>query len=57
VVLSDAGSDHPAVFDGGWVYSERITDIADSGTHQKANPALAALRTAFPRVAGWAATD
>jgi hypothetical protein len=57
VVLSDPGSDHPAVFDGGWVWSERITDIADVGDHQEANPAIADLRTAFPRIAGWAATD
>lgn len=51
VVYSEAGSDHPAVFDGGNVYPERLTDVAGA-------PALSALRTAFPRLAGLAtATD
>jgi len=45
VVYSEPGSDHPAVFDGGNVYVERVTDVAGA-------PAVASLRTAFPRVAG-----
>lgn len=50
VVMSDPGSDHPAVFDAGTVYRERITDVTNA-------PSIANLRTAFPRVGGWGLTD
>jgi hypothetical protein len=42
-VVMDEGTatDPPAVFDGGRYWPDRVTDIA-------ANPAIAAIRTAFP---------
>lgn len=50
IMDQDLHSDHPAVFDGGRVFEDRVTDIVDVSTHQIANPSLTNLNTAFPAV-------
>lgn len=51
-VDDDFASDHPAVFDGGRVWKDRVVDLADSATagEQEANPSFATINTAFPDI-------
>lgn len=57
VVDDDLASDHPAVFDGGRVWRDRVVGLGTLNTDEQiANPTETELNTAFPDVT-WVHSD